>query len=613
MKTPHPNRVTGRRTHVAAVVGFTCLIGLVDIIGWSPVGASTVIEQLGGDIDGEATGDYFGWSTSLSADGNTVAIGATDHDASRGHTRIYRWNGANWTQLGGDIDGEAAGDYSGWSTSLSADGNTVAIGAPDNRAFRGHTRIFRWDGANWTQRGADIDGEAAGDNAGLSVSLSDDGNIIAIGAPDNGAFRGHTRIYQWDGSNWTQLGGDIDGEAPGDRFGFSVSLSDDGATVAIGAPENDGDNGANSGHTRIYRWSGSNWTQLGGDIDGEAASDYAGIALSLSGDGNTVAIGASHNNGASGADSGHTRIFRWNGTNWTRLGGDIDGEAAGDFSGDAVALNADGNTVAIGAYLNVGINGAGSGHTRIFRWNGTSWTQRGGDIDGEAANNNSGRSVSLNADGNTVAIGAPGTTAIRGQTRIFRLSTPVVTPAPITPLWRATLDSNGGTCVDVTERTEPWTTAFVGYRYLPGASDCTRPGYTFSGWAHATTPTVAVDLPLLVDPSDGVHRYFVASNLDLVAIWTKNPEPIADVTVFANFLCGPCTTIWLIHPPAEPNTTIDIAIDQQPVECSIDANAFGLTFCQITPLTPGNHTITLTPRNGTVTGPPTRNDVVLNG
>ena len=72
---------------------------------------------------------------------------------------------------------------------------------------------------------------------------------------------------------------------------MSVSLSSDGSTVAIGALGNDG-NGSNAGHVRIYKNISGTWTQQGSDIDGEAAGDYSGYSVSLSSDGSTVAIGA---------------------------------------------------------------------------------------------------------------------------------------------------------------------------------------------------------------------------------------------------------------------------------------------------------------------------------
>ena len=88
-----------------------------------------------------------------------------------------------WTQVGSDIDGEAAGDYSGSSVSLSSDGSTVAIGATNNDGYAGHVRIYKNISGTWTQVGSDIDGEAAGGYSGRSVSLSSDGSIVAIGAP----------------------------------------------------------------------------------------------------------------------------------------------------------------------------------------------------------------------------------------------------------------------------------------------------------------------------------------------------------------------------------------------------------------------------------------------
>ena len=75
--------------------------------------------------------------------------------------------------------------------------------------------------------------------------------------------------------SWTLIGSDIDGEAADDNSGYSVSLSSDGSVVAIGATNNDG-NGTRSGHVRVYQHNNGNWTKIGGDIDGEASDDYSG-------------------------------------------------------------------------------------------------------------------------------------------------------------------------------------------------------------------------------------------------------------------------------------------------------------------------------------------------
>jgi hypothetical protein len=187
-----------------------------------------------------------------------------------------------------------------------------------NFAYSGHVRVYAWNttSAKYTQRGTDINGEAVNDKSGWSVSLSDDGNVLAIGAiwrHGNGAYSGHVRVYAWDttSAKYTQRGGDINGEAAHDWSGYSVSLSDDGNVLAIGATFNDG-NGADSGHVRVYAWNTTSdkYTQRGGDINGEAANDYSGFSVSLSDDGNVLAIGAYGNDG-NGADSGHVRLYKW--------------------------------------------------------------------------------------------------------------------------------------------------------------------------------------------------------------------------------------------------------------------------------------------------------------
>ena len=147
------------------------------------------------------------------------------------------------------------------------------------------------NGQNWNQLGFDIDGEAAGDGSG-HVSMNAAGDRVAIGASvndGNGLSSGHVRIYEWSGTSWVQLGGDIDGEAAGDNFGFALSMNDVGDRVAIGASNNDG-NGSNSGHVRIYKWDGVTWSQLGIDIDGEAAEDKFGHSVEINSIGDRVAL-----------------------------------------------------------------------------------------------------------------------------------------------------------------------------------------------------------------------------------------------------------------------------------------------------------------------------------
>ena len=386
--------------------------------------------QRGVDINGEATGDNFGFAVSLSSDGSILAIGAPFNNAAdSGHVRVYAWNGTSsrYVQRGVDIDGEATDDFSGISVSLSSDGNILAIGAignDGNSTDSGHVRVYAWNGTTHVKRGVDIDGEGLNDESGRAVSLSSDGSILAIGATLNtGKFvsSGHVRVYAWNGSNYVQRGLDIDGEAAGDRFGQSVSLSSDGSVLAIGASSND-DNGSASGHVRVYAWNDatSNYVQRSVDIVGEAAGDQSGYSVSLSSDGSILAVGAYLNDG-NGTDSGHVRVFAWNSLTYVQRGVDIDGEATGDRSGQSVSLSSDGRILAIGARTNDG-NGLSAGHVRVYAWNNEAFVQRGVDLEGEAASDNFGQSVSLSSDGSILAVGAilnDGNGIDSGHVRVF--------------------------------------------------------------------------------------------------------------------------------------------------------------------------------------------------
>ena len=168
-----------------------------------------------------------------------------------------------------NIDGEAIGTKFGSSVSLSSNGEIVAISASlyagNGRNNSGHVRVYELNSnsGKWSQLGDDIDGEAEGDQSGSSVSLSDNGRIVAIAAPyndGNGDDSGHVRVYELNESlQWIILGDDIDGEVIGDQFGFSVSLSGNGRTVAISStPGNDDDyvydDNTSSGYVNFYKW-----------------------------------------------------------------------------------------------------------------------------------------------------------------------------------------------------------------------------------------------------------------------------------------------------------------------------------------------------------------------
>ena len=147
---------------------------------------------------------------------------------------------------------------------------------------------------------------------------------------------GHVRVYQYasktsSDNSWNQLGSDIDGEAADDNSGYSVSLNSDGTIVAIGANVNDG-NGSSSGHVRVYQYDATKttavtdqssntfgpigWNRLGEDIDGEAADDHFGSSVSLSSDGTIVAIGAYWNYNSGSTSDIQAYISDWRNYNY---------------------------------------------------------------------------------------------------------------------------------------------------------------------------------------------------------------------------------------------------------------------------------------------------------
>lgn len=392
--------------------------------------------QMGSDIDGAAANDNFGFSISLSQDGSRIAIGAPNNDDAgqdAGQVRVYEWNGGSWTQVGTVINGEQALDRFGFDVALSSDGTRLAVGAifnAGNGINAGHVRVFEENAGIWTQLGADIDGEGAGDNSGVSVALSADGNRVVVGGPANddaGAAAGHARVYELIAGAWVQLGSDIDGQGPGDRCGSSVAISAAGTRIAIGSPNSA--NGTSSGHVRVFSYGSGGWTQVGQDIVGEAMNDRSGHSVSLTADGTRIAIGAPDNNGG-GADAGHARVYAESGGSWTQVGIDIDGEGAGDACGHSVSLSGNGTLLAIGALLNGG-SAFEAGHARIYCEVGGAWIQVGADIDGEAAGDRAGQSVFFSGDGQRFAVSAiynDGGGNAAGQVRVYELDPSIGVP-----------------------------------------------------------------------------------------------------------------------------------------------------------------------------------------
>ena len=243
--------------------------------------------------------------------------------------------------------GDVVKDYSGGSVDLSSDGTRVAIGATGNDGAgsnAGHVRVYDWNGTTWTQVGADIDGETADDALGYSVPLSSDGSRIAVDAP------GYVRVYEYGDGSWTPVGAALDaGSAFGPVGRRRVALSSDGSRLAIGKPCGGG-YGICAGYVGIYDYDAGSWSQLGHDIVGPFLQhdSYFGVTVALSDNGSIVAAAALSDD--TGGYKGHVGIYEYVNSGWSQLGATIDGKKNSDGSEFiSLALSSDGTRVAFGA------------------------------------------------------------------------------------------------------------------------------------------------------------------------------------------------------------------------------------------------------------------------
>ncbi len=331
--------------------------------------------QKGKDIYGKAMFDNIGRIVSLSSDGNVVAIAAWGdiygcgmEDVKPCYASVYEWDGEAWKQRGTNILGDNKNVLIGYSLSLSAKGDVLAVGTKS-----AYSAVYDWNGINWIQRGQNIVSDSISGCFGYPVSLSSDGNIVAIGAScdsEKGKFAGKVRVYKWNEKSWKQLGGDIEGEVGGYFFGESLVLSSDGLVVGVGSRSKEKD-WKGTGRLKVYEWDGKNWKQRGKSIDAIDKNninfDDSGISVSLSSDGSIVAIGEPKKD-----KTGHVRIYKWTGVKWKQLGDNIQPKGERYFFGSSISLSSDGKKLAVGIPYS-SLEKASLGYVRVYKWNGKEW------------------------------------------------------------------------------------------------------------------------------------------------------------------------------------------------------------------------------------------------
>lgn len=361
--------------------------------------------QIGQDIPGLIEDDGTGGSVSASGNGQRIVL------SSNSAVSIFELSNGNWQLVGQEIIFPG-----GRIVSISRDGKRVVVGNPYYHFPYGYgrTKVFEEINGTWVQIGQEIFGEEVDDLSGSSVALSANGTRIAIGAihnDGNGYESGHVRIFEEVNQTWIQVGQDIDGEAVSDWSGESVSISDDGARVAIGAHKNKA-NSSFSGQVRIYEETNGNWSQIGQDIDGGNLYDELGKSVSISADGRRVASGGPEH-GSTGNWFGVVKVHEEINGNWIQVGQDIIG-AHREAVGESVSISECGKVLAIGG---VGYNGL----VRIFQEINGDWIHIGQDLLGDAYQDYFGYSVSLAGNGSKLVVGAPRNDGLASETGLVRV------------------------------------------------------------------------------------------------------------------------------------------------------------------------------------------------
>lgn len=336
-------------------------------------------EQLGKTLFGLSSYDLFGNSVSISKNGLIIAIGAKQSEGGgtlRGSVYVYQYLNNEWELMGSEINGENDNDNFGFSVDLSDDGTKIIAGAPNNNGNNsqsGQARVFEFKNNQWTQLGSSIYGEDIGDYGGRTVSINSTGDVIAFSLPNNkgvtgGYGRGKIKLYSLVNNDWAQIGNGIVGEANFDAIGTSISLSSNGEKIAISSFIKSGSS-INKGQTRIFELTMTGWSQLGQSINGESDYDYSGNSISLSDDGLTIAIGASINDADDiNSNKGHVRVFKFESGNWIQFGEDIDGMMNAEQFGNAVSLSSNGQILAAAAWKNSSVS-LEAGQVRIYQNN----------------------------------------------------------------------------------------------------------------------------------------------------------------------------------------------------------------------------------------------------
>jgi hypothetical protein len=249
---------------------------------------------------------------------------------------------------------------------------------------------------------------------GWSCSISSDGARAIVGAylddATGGANSGAAYVFTQSGTSWVEESKLVasDSEA-GARFGQSCSISGDGTRAIVGAVWDDATGGADSGAAYVFTRSGTSWVQESKLVasDSEAGA-YFGESCSISSDGTRAIVGAYKVTATGGSNSGAAYVFTRSGTSWVEESKLVpsDSEASAQF-GSSCSISSDGTRAIVGARLDDATGGSNSGAAYVFTRSGTSWVEESKLVPSDSeASAQFGFSCSISSDGTRAIVGA---------------------------------------------------------------------------------------------------------------------------------------------------------------------------------------------------------------
>jgi hypothetical protein len=357
-----------------------------------------------------------GTSVSLSSDGNTAAIGCPLNNSSIGAVLVFIRIGETWEQQYGPIigSGNTGSSQQGTSVSLSSNGNILAVGGIGDNGGIGAAWIFVRTNSAWTQQGSKLVGTTYIGNSqqGSSVSLSSNGDTLVVGGKEDNGGVGATWVFTRSGIIWSQQSKLIGtGNTGNSKQGTSTSLSSDGNTLAVGGPSDN----SSVGTVWIFFRAGITWSQQGSKLvgTGNVSASTQGTSVALSQNGDTLIIGGPGNDGGIGAIWMFTRSL----TIWNQIQGPVIGTAALGSSNQGISISlglhtiivgGSGNNENIGAFWMFDLDNVLK--QKSFRITGT----------GYQGDSLQGYSVNISTDESTIIIGGPGNNNGVGSSWIFK-------------------------------------------------------------------------------------------------------------------------------------------------------------------------------------------------